>query len=90
MSEVLLKATKFNVERREYDVPGRGRCRGEVVVHPGAVAIIPVLSPTSVVLIRNYRFCVGQELLELPAGTLEPSEPPELPSRHLTALLRLP
>ena len=46
-------------------------------MHPGAVLILPLLSPTQVVMIRNYRFCVGAELLELPAGTLEP---PELPA----------
>jgi ADP-ribose pyrophosphatase len=47
-----------------------------MVAHPGAVAIVPLLAPDQVVLIRNYRFTVDQELLELPAGTLEPPEPP--------------
>ncbi len=76
MDEVLLKAEKFQVKRREYDVPGRGLVRRELVVHPGAVTILPLLDPRTVVMIRNYRFSVGAELLELPAGTLEP---PELP-----------
>jgi len=76
MRETLLTATKFNVERREYNVPGQAPVRRELVVHPGAVLIIPLLSPTSIVMIRNHRFTVGQELLELPAGTLEPPEPP--------------
>jgi 8-oxo-dGTP pyrophosphatase MutT (NUDIX family) len=40
------------------------------------VLILPLLTPTDVVMIRNYRFSVGSELLELPAGTLEPPEPP--------------
>ena len=76
MTETLLTATKFSVERRLYDVAGMGQVRREVVVHPGAVLIVPLLSPTELVMIRNYRFCVGEELLELPAGTLEPGEPP--------------
>ena len=76
MHETLLEAARFNVERREYDVPGHGRVRRELVVHPGAVLVLPLLSPTRVVMIRNYRFSVGTELLELPAGTLEPPEPP--------------
>jgi ADP-ribose pyrophosphatase len=76
MPEVLLKAAKFEVERREYNVPGRGMVRRELVVHPGAVTIVPLLDPTTIVMIRNYRFSVGRELLELPAGTLEPPEPP--------------
>lgn len=76
MPEILLKATVFDVERREYSVPGKGPVRRELVVHPGAVTIVPLLDAATVVMIRNYRFSVGRELLELPAGTLEPPEPP--------------
>lgn len=76
MSETLLEAVKFRVERRHYDVPGRGPVRREVVVHPGAVLVLPLLSATEIVMIRNHRFSVDAELLELPAGTLEPPEPP--------------
>jgi ADP-ribose pyrophosphatase len=76
MNETLLTATKFNVERREYEIPGHGRVHRELVVHPGAVLILPLLTPTDVVMIRNYRFSVRAELLELPAGTLEAHEPP--------------
>lgn len=84
MSQILLKCSKFNVERREYDVPHRGKVQRDVVVHPGAVLILPLLSPREVVLIQNVRYAVGQELLELPAGTLEPSEPPrECAAREL-------
>jgi ADP-ribose pyrophosphatase len=56
----------------------------EVVRHPGAVVIVPVLdrgpdgqAGPHIVLIRNRRIAVGQTLLECPAGTLEPPEPPE-------------
>ena len=76
MSEILLTSAKFNVERREHDVPGKGRVRREVVVHPGAVLILPLLDVDRIVMIRNHRYSVGKELLELPAGTLEPPEPP--------------
>ncbi len=48
----------------------------EVVRHPGAVVIIPLVSSDQVCLIRNHRVSVGQTLIELPAGTLEPGEPP--------------
>jgi ADP-ribose pyrophosphatase len=50
----------------------------EVIRHPGAVVIVPVLDDQRVCLIRNYRVAVERELIELPAGTREPSEPPEL------------
>ena len=74
MSETLLTAAKFTVERREYDVPGVGRVRRELVVHPGAVLILPVLPNNQVIMNHNSRFAAGKELIELPAGTLEPPE----------------
>ncbi len=49
----------------------------DVVVHPGAVTILPVLADGSLVLIQNHRVSVGRPLLELCAGTLEPGERPE-------------
>lgn len=49
----------------------------DVVIHPGAVVILPLLDGGRVCLLRNYRHAIGQTLLELPAGTLEPPEPPE-------------
>lgn len=49
----------------------------EIVVHPGAVVILPLLEGDSVAMIRNERVAVGQTLWELPAGTLEPPESPQ-------------
>jgi ADP-ribose pyrophosphatase len=49
----------------------------DVVLHPGAVAILPLLDPGRVCLVRNHRFIPGEDLLEIPAGTLEPGEPPD-------------
>lgn len=76
MGEVLLTARKFRVERKEYLIPWRGRVSQELVVHPGAVLILPLRGDDRVVMIHNYRYAAGSELLELPAGTLEPGEDP--------------
>ncbi len=67
---------KFHVERRETAVDGKPHA-WEVIVHPGAAVILPVLPDGRIVLIRNYRVAVDEELLELPAGTLDDQEPPE-------------
>ncbi|MBI1375758.1 MAG: NUDIX domain-containing protein [Phycisphaera sp.] len=48
------------------------------ITHPGAVIILPVLDDGRVVMIRNFRYSVGRELWELPAGTLEVGEDPAL------------
>ncbi|MCE5319238.1 MAG: NUDIX hydrolase, partial [Parachlamydia sp.] len=50
--------------------------RRDVILHPGAVVILPILDHEHILLIRNQRFAVGKELWELPAGTLEKGEAP--------------
>jgi ADP-ribose pyrophosphatase len=49
----------------------------DVVLHPGAVAILPLVRDDFVCLIRQQRPIPGETLLEIPAGTLEPPEPPD-------------
>ena len=49
--------------------------RRDVVLHPGAVVILPILDAEHVVLLRNHRFAIGETLWEVPAGTVEPDEP---------------
>lgn len=48
----------------------------EVVRHPGAVLVLPVLDDDTVVMIRNHRVAVNELLWELPAGKLELGEDP--------------
>jgi len=48
----------------------------DIVIHPGAVTVLPILQDGSIVMIHNFRHAVDRELLELPAGTLEPGEDP--------------
>lgn len=71
---------KVRVDRVRLD-NGRETTR-EVVEHPGAVAILPILNDGSMLLIRQYRYAIGRELLEVPAGTREPGEPAEVTARR--------
>jgi nudix-type nucleoside diphosphatase (YffH/AdpP family) len=48
----------------------------EVVEHRGAAAIVPILDD-NVIFVRQFRYAASSELLEIPAGTLEPGETPE-------------
>jgi ADP-ribose pyrophosphatase len=47
----------------------------DIVIHPGAVAILPLVDAQHVCLLRNQRSNVNATLIEIPAGTLEPGEP---------------
>lgn len=73
----MLAAAKFAVE--EIHLAGAaGPLIRHAVVHPGAVVILPLLSDGRIVLIRNWRFAIEKHLWELPAGTLEAGEDPDL------------
>lgn len=43
----------------------------ELVIHPGAVAIIPILPDGRILLVRQYRHAVGRFMWEIPAGKLD-------------------
>lgn len=47
----------------------------EYIKHSGGVAIVPVLDD-NIILIRQFRISIERELIELPAGRLEPNEDP--------------
>jgi ADP-ribose pyrophosphatase len=51
------------------DAAGKRHTR-EVVEHPGAVCVIPILGD-DVLMVRQFRNPIGRVLLELPAGTLD-------------------
>jgi ADP-ribose pyrophosphatase len=61
--------------------PDGSEIRLEIVRHPGAAAIVPLLSPPnsddpSILLIRQYRYAASGYIWEIPAGVLEPGETP--------------
>jgi ADP-ribose pyrophosphatase len=78
---VIHRGAKFDLEMAEWQGGSGKPVQREVVRHPGAVIILPLLQegrcPPKVVLIRNFRVSLGRELLELPAGTLGRGEAPE-------------
>lgn len=49
----------------------------EVVIHRGAVALVPMVDRDHVCLLRNERYAVGKALIEVPAGTIDPGESPD-------------
>ena len=74
--EQLLETSRFNVVEVPASPDKPDGKKRQVVRHPGAVAILPMVDDDHVCLIRNFRVSVNQALVEIPAGTLEPNEPP--------------
>ena len=57
----------------------------EVVLHPGASAVIPVTKEGNILFVRQYRYAVEHVLLEIPAGKLDAGEDPDVcAERELT------
>lgn len=48
----------------------------ECVLHPQAVTMVPLTKEGKLILVRQYRYCVDQILLEFPAGNISPNEDP--------------
>jgi ADP-ribose pyrophosphatase len=65
----------FSLE--DVELPGGRRMTLEILRHPGAAAVVPFVAPDRVVLLHQYRFAAGGRVWEVPAGKLEPGEPPE-------------
>jgi len=49
----------------------------EFVSHPGAAAALPFISEETIILVRQYRYPISRDLLEIPAGVIEKGESPQ-------------
>jgi ADP-ribose pyrophosphatase len=75
--EIIHRGRKIQVVLDTSEGPGGEIIRRDMILHPGAVVILPVIDADHICLLRNFRFVIGETLWELPAGTLEPGEPIE-------------
>ena len=66
-----------------FEGPDGAQFRRDVVRHPGAVSVVPVLDDGQVVMVRQFRAALEGDLLEVPAGKRDvPGEPPEVTARR--------
>ena len=75
-SEVLLDGNFLHARRDTVRLPDGASATREYVIHPGAVVVIPMLDDGRVVLERQYRYPIGQVMIEFPAGKLDAGEAP--------------
>lgn len=60
-----------------------GRFERDIVHHPGAVVVVPLTDSGAVIMVRQFRAAIGEDLLEVPAGKRDVSgEPPERTARR--------
>ncbi|MBT3180152.1 MAG: NUDIX hydrolase [Candidatus Marinimicrobia bacterium] len=76
-SEIIFQGRLLDVRKDEVLLPNGKTSTREWINHPGAVCIIPILPNGKIALIRQYRYPVQSEMIELPAGKLDKGEKPE-------------
>jgi ADP-ribose pyrophosphatase len=81
-SDIIYQGKILEMRVDRVSLPSGVTSTREFVRHPGAVSILPFLDDKNVILVRQFRYPVGESLLEIPAGRLEPGEDPEETARR--------
>ncbi|QKS71019.1 NUDIX hydrolase [Paenalkalicoccus suaedae] len=81
--KTLAKETIYNgriidLEVHTVSLPNGKESTRELVFHPGAVAVLAITDDDKIVTVRQYRKALKKEVVEIPAGKLEPNEDPLL------------
>jgi len=66
--EVIHRGHIITVCRSDFVAPDGTEFQRDIVRHPGAVSVVPLLDNGEVVLVRQYRAALDRHLLEIPAG----------------------
>ncbi len=74
--EIMYEGVIVRVRKDAVELMDGSCCVREVVEHPGGVAVFAIDEQKNVTLVRQFRYPVGEEILELPAGKLEWGEDP--------------
>jgi ADP-ribose pyrophosphatase len=74
---VIFRGRKIDLALQTVRLADGSEAEREVVLHRGAVALVPRLDADRICLLRVGRYTVGQTLLEVPAGTIDPGESPD-------------
>ena len=73
-SETIFDGKIIKVKKDQAELPNGSLASREVVEHPGGVCVLALDEDGSVTLVRQFRYPIRQQLLELPAGKLEYGE----------------
>jgi ADP-ribose diphosphatase len=75
--KVIFKGRVFNTIVDEVEYESGNRSVREIAEHSGGAVVLPLLDDGRVVFVYQYRYPLKEHIYELPAGKLEPGEPPE-------------
>jgi len=75
-AEAIWRGRLLDVRRDTVTLPDGTEATREYIVHPGAVAVVPLLDDGRLLMERQFRYPVGRVMLEFPAGKIDPGEAP--------------
>ena len=75
-SEIVYPGRAFTIRRDQVRLPDGRTARLDIVEHHGSVVLIPIDDEGNLLFVRQYRHAAAQDMLELPAGTLNEGELP--------------
>lgn len=75
-SNYLYRGRIVNLRIDRVELPNGKESEREVIEHAGAVGIVPVTSDNKIILVKQFRKALDQEIIEIPAGKLDPGENP--------------
>lgn len=73
-SQEILKGRFLHAFRDTVRLPDSSESTREYVIHPGAVMIIPMLDDGRLVMERQFRYPIGEVMIEFPAGKIDKGE----------------
>jgi tRNA threonylcarbamoyl adenosine modification protein (Sua5/YciO/YrdC/YwlC family) len=75
-TKIIHKGRVFSLARDKITLPNGVTTEIDIIRHPGASAMVPMLNKNTVLLIKQFRYAAGGFIWEIPAGTLNPGESP--------------
>ena len=70
-------AKSFSVNLDEVQLPSGRRTERIRVLHPDASAVLPILDDERIMFVKQFRYSIQEETIEIPAGKIDPGENPE-------------
>ena len=77
MSDKLIhQGNLISIYKERVDLPNGNHTHFDIVKHPGGAVVAAINESDEICLLKQWRHAIDQFIWELPAGCLEPDEPP--------------
>jgi ADP-ribose pyrophosphatase len=76
-SEMIYKGRALNLRVDSVELPDGSKTKRTIVEHPDCIAVVALDNEQNILLVRQFRKTIEKELLEIPAGGIDPGEDAE-------------